>query len=47
MNQVLEWVSQYESNNVLETTDKPISELSHDADDHLLDSYSKTVTTAA
>jgi S1-C subfamily serine protease len=47
MNQVLEWVSQSEPNSGLETTDKPISEPSRDADDQLLDAYSKAVTTAA
>jgi S1-C subfamily serine protease len=46
MNRVLEWISQAESNNVLETAESPSLDPSF-PDDHLLDAYSRAVITAA
>jgi S1-C subfamily serine protease len=47
MNRTLEWVSQNESNNGLETAEKQKTELSPDSDHHLLDAYSRSVIAAA
>ncbi|HEY5595133.1 MAG TPA: trypsin-like peptidase domain-containing protein [Nitrospiria bacterium] len=47
MNHVLEWVSQNESNNGLETAEKQNTESSPDSDHHLLDAYSRAVIAAA
>lgn len=47
MNQVLQWVSEHESNNGLETAGRQLTDPSLGSDDPLLDAYSKAVTTAA
>ncbi|MBI3611335.1 MAG: trypsin-like peptidase domain-containing protein [Nitrospirae bacterium] len=47
MNRVLEWVSQKESKNGLETAETRALASSHDSDDRLLDAYSKSVIAAA
>lgn len=47
MNQVLEWVSQYESNNGHETVERQPVDPSLASDGHLLDAYSKAVISAA
>ncbi len=47
MNQGLQWISEQESNNGLETVDRPIPEPSHVSEGDLLDAYSRAVIAAA